>query len=141
MERWGRLMWRLGVSVWFGSIFFLFAVIAPNVFRVLPQTQAGHLVDAIFPLYDAEGIVFGALILLGALLLLGGRSNPGRWVLVGVAIANWLLAFGSWITLRQMRELADQTAKFRHLHAQSVVLSVIMFLVVLFGLAWEAWGS
>ncbi|NMP23236.1 DUF4149 domain-containing protein [Sulfobacillus harzensis] len=137
MERWGRLAWRLGVSVWLGTIFFLFVGIGPHVFTVLPASEAGHLVDAIFPVYDAEGLVFGALMILGALLLLGSRRDERRWVLVGVAIVNWLLAWASEATLRAMQHLEAGAPRFHQLHAESVIFSVAMFLLVLFGLIWD----
>lgn len=138
VERWGRLLWRLGASIWLGSIFFLFFAIAPHVFQVLPESQAGRLVDAIFPDYYADGLVFGGVMLLGALLRLGAGREVRRWVLTLVALVNWLLVWWAERILAAMSRISDATGQFHALHARSVVLSVVMFLVVLFGVVWEA---
>ncbi|MCL5116080.1 MAG: DUF4149 domain-containing protein [Firmicutes bacterium] len=138
MERWGQLFWRLGTGVWLGSIFFLFAAIAPNVFRILPGVDAGRLVDTIFPIYYAIGLVFGGLALIGALMRLGMARDRNRWVLVGIGLANMLLVLWADHILVVMNRLAANSLQFRSLHERSVVISVVVFLVVLFGMIWEA---
>ncbi len=137
VERWGRLTWRLGLSLWLGSIFFLFVAIAPNVFKVLPPAQAGRLVHAIFPVYDGEGLVLGALMLVGAGLLLGARRDLRRWILMAMTMINWLLAWWSWATLRTLQGVHESNPRFHTLHGESVVASVTMFLVGVGALVWD----
>lgn len=141
MERWGRLCWYLGLSIWLGSMFLLFAGITPNVFRVLTEAEATRLVDAIFPVYYAVGLVFGGLMLLGAILrLLAGRL-ANRWVLVAVGIVNWVLVLWADRLLPTMNRLSGTSAAFKALHHLSVVLGALTFLVTLFGLVWDVWRT
>ncbi len=138
MERWGRLMWRLGSGLWLGSIFFLFAAIAPNVFRVLPEGDAGRLVDAIFPVYYTMGLALGGLLLLGSILRLSAPTGVRSWVPTLVGIVNLLLVWWAERILAAMQRLPAASAVFHTLHQRSVSISVAVFLVMLFGVAFEA---
>lgn len=108
-----------------------------TIFKILPSRQADRLVHAIFPVYDGEGLVLGALMLVGAGLLLGARRDVRRWMFMAIAIANWLLAWWSWFTLRTLQGLAHSNPRFHTLHAESVAASAVMFLLGLGGLVWD----
>ena len=138
MERWGRLMWRIGAGVWLGSMFFLFFVIAPNVFRVLPEAMAGQLVDAIFPIYYRIGLVFGGLLLLGAAVSVGTQRVRARWVLVAAGVVNFLLVWWADRILAHMTRLASTRALFHALHQRSLIIGAASFVVILFAVVFEA---
>lgn len=138
MERWGRLMWRLGSGLWLGSIFFLFVAIAPNVFRVLPESAAGRLVDTIFPVYYTMGLALGGLLLLGSILRMRAPAGGRSWVPVMVGIVNLLLVWWADRILAAIHRIPPASATFHALHQRSVAISVAVFLVMLFGVAFEA---
>lgn len=140
VERWGRLFWRVAGGMWLGTVFFLFFAIAPNVFRVLPSREADKLVQVLFPSYYAFGLVFGALFLLGAVLMANSMTPRRRWTFIGVGVLNWLLAVWGERTLTAMTVLAANSEAFKALHQRSIVISVGSFLVTLAGLAWESLG-
>lgn len=138
MERWGQLLFRLGTAVWLGTIFFLFFGVATVVFKVIPMPYSGRLVDAVFPIYYGIGFVFGGLLLLGALLRLGTQRLLSGYILSAVGVVNLLLVWWADVVLRRMNHVAAGSAPFRAWHQESVVISIAIFLVVLFGLVFEA---
>jgi hypothetical protein len=138
MERWGRLMWRLGSGLWLGSIFFLFVAIAPNVFRVLPESDAGRLVDAIFPVYYAMGLALGGLLLLGSVLRMRVQTGVRSWIPTIVGIINLLLVWWADRILAAMQKMSAGSAVFHAMHQRSVAISAVVFVVMLFGVVYEA---
>lgn len=138
MERWGRLLWRLGSGIWLGSMFFLFVAIAPNVFRVLGDNLGGRLVDAMFPTYYAIGLGSGGMLLLGAVLSMGTHRGWSRWALVAVGVVNFLLIWWAVRILAVMHRISPSGALFHSLHQRSVAISTVSFVIILFGIVWES---
>ena len=72
------LMW-LSLIVWLGGIIF-FAILAPNVFAVLPSRQlAGNVVGRMLPILHWMGIASGLLFLICSLIysrITAGDSHP-----------------------------------------------------------------
>ena len=138
MERWGRLLWRLGAGLWLGSIFFLFVAIAPNVFRVLPESDAGRLVDAIFPVYYSMGLALGGVLLIGSIMRMRVQTSGRAWALTIVGIVNLLLVWWAEHILSVMQQLPSASPAFHSLHQRSVAISLAMFVVMLCGVVFEA---
>jgi hypothetical protein len=72
------LMW-LSLIVWLGGIIF-FAVLAPNVFAVLPTRQlAGNVIGRMLPILHWMGIASGSLFLICSLIysrVTTGEAHP-----------------------------------------------------------------
>ena len=71
-------MW-LALIVWLGGIIF-FAILAPNVFAVLPTRQlAGNVVGRMLPILHWMGIASGFLFLISSLIysrVVAGEAHP-----------------------------------------------------------------
>ncbi len=50
-----RVLHLLSVSIWLGTVTFFSFVVAPTIFRTLPQQQAGDVVGALLPVYYWAG--------------------------------------------------------------------------------------
>lgn len=141
MAAWGRLFWRAGTGLWLGVQLGLFLGVVPQIFRVLPESQASRLLKSLFPSYYALGLVLGVVWLLGAVMLANKGGPRRRWVMISLALVNWFIVFWADRLLPAMGQLNAASAAFHALHQESVILSLVSFLLALAGLAGESWGS
>jgi len=133
--KWGFVV---GVAVWLGAIVFMSFLVAPAVFRTLPRAEAGQVVGAIFPGYYVLGAACGVLVVACAGGLLWSGAARGPW-LAGTALAATMLAVtlyaGGVVQPRAAALRAEihapdppptAAADFKRLHAQAMVLNVVV---------------
>ncbi len=108
-----RFLMLLSLVVWLGGIIF-FAVLAPNVFAVLPTRQlAGTVVNRMLPILHWMGIV-SALVFLGSTLVYSrispesGRGLATPHVIVIVMLLLTLIS--QFAIVPKMAGLRDQMA-------------------------------
>lgn len=87
-----KAVFWLALAVWLGEIVFFSFVVAPSVFRALPQDVAGQVVGVIFPRYYALGAVAGAIAMIAALALRAGTSATRPWSAAVLMLVLMLLA-------------------------------------------------
>jgi Domain of unknown function (DUF4149) len=116
----------------FGGMLFFAAVMAPLIFRLLPDTMAAAFIRQVFPVYY---LVMAATAMLGAAA--AAQPNTIAAALLVVVAVGFLYA-RFWIMPRVNRmrdaELAGEPGAavgFRRMHRQSVLLNVAQLLVVL----------
>jgi len=128
----------LALAVWLGTIVFHSFVVAPALFRTLPQTTAGDVVSRIFPAYYLVGYVCGAIAVAAPrYLTLSAPGEPSwRWasMIAAILLALTLVA-GAVIPPRAAalrRELPAAAAdapvrkQFRQLHQMAVVANLLV---------------
>jgi hypothetical protein len=139
-----KVLFQLTLGLWVGAIVFVSFVVAPAVFRAVPNQTAGTVMGQIFPLYYGFTIVMGIIALGSALLLRGKTSGARAWKAVVVMLAVMLAATayaGAVVSPRTRvlrpalhREPVDPRMReeFDALHRRAVQLNG---LVLLLGLA------
>ncbi len=112
-----------------GAMIFFSTVIAPTIFRVLPEADAGRLLRAIFPAYFLAN---GGLALFAAMLA-ATPMESGLLALCGIAMLS-VRAFAIPIinTTRDEMLAGDQSAslRFARWHGGTVMLNVIEMLAL-----------
>lgn len=95
MSRRAREILVLLLAAWMGAVVLFAAVVAPALFRILPERAlAGALVSQILPPLFLSGALLGALAMLGARgMVLPGRSRAAA-ASGGVLLACGLIAQG-----------------------------------------------
>jgi hypothetical protein len=145
-----RFLYLLALGVWIGEVAFFSFVVAPSVFGVLPSSDAGRVVGAIFPRYYLLGGVLATLALACALVL--GRQAPlaRAWTVAAVAIAIGLASTvyaGTVVHPHAQRVRAAAEARneapasveaFRRAHALAMILNSLALLGGLVGLGASA---
>ncbi|MCX8072697.1 MAG: DUF4149 domain-containing protein [Candidatus Binatia bacterium] len=128
-------LYLLALAIWVGTLIFHSFVVAPAVFRTLPQATAGEVVSRIFPTYYAIGYVCGALTFILPWLV-GGKEAGWRWasMIAGGMLACTLLA-GTVIHPRASAlrgklisapAESPERAQFRQLHRSAVILNLLV---------------
>jgi hypothetical protein len=122
------------LGAWLGTIVFFSFVGAPTVFDVLPEDDAGAVVNAIFPKYYVLGVALGAVALLaGAAGAATGTLGLARGVLLGAtAVGVALFAYSRWVLIPKMDAAGDRA--FERYHQRSVVLNGLTMVAVAGGL-------
>lgn len=108
-----------------GGMLFFAGGVAPNVFRVLPEAEAGRFLRALFRVYY---LVFGVGTGLAALLALGGGQTRAALLLALVAARFAVARQGLMPRINALRDRmtgGDATAgpTFSALHRTSVWLN------------------
>ena len=115
-----------------GSMLFFAAVVAPSVFRFVPEREAGIFLRGLFPRYYLWGIVLSLCMTALATFISPAVLVSSLVVLVLFVIARQVLM----PAINQARDLAKQgTAgaqeKFTSLHRLSVIINLTQMLLLL----------
>ena len=113
-----------------GVILFQTAVIAPTVFRSLGPDQAGPFLRKVFPKFFVVLVVMG---IAGAIAALASDANYQLWICL-VTLTLGLLAFLIIPMTNKSRDDGNEKL-FKKLHNASVLMTVLILVVNLFGLA------
>jgi hypothetical protein len=81
-----RYLYKLGLALWLGSLFFFAAAVAPALFKVFEPPQAGSVVRQLIPFLDTYGVL-GAVGLIGLAAVVEGRPR-GRALLRAALLAG-----------------------------------------------------
>ena len=149
-----RFLMLLALVVWLGGIVF-FAIVAPNVFAVVPtRAMAGGIIARLLTILHGMGIVAGVVFLLCSLVL--SRLSQGTfrpWAARNLLVAAMLAltcisqfyVFARMESLRRDLGVIDQVApsdprrlEFDHLHHVSTHLEggvLLLGLGVVFSIA------
>ena len=110
-----RYIYRLGLSLWLGSIFFFAAAVAPALFRTLSSAESAGVVGRLIPFLDVFGLIAGP-VLVGLAAVAEGRPRGRTAVRAGLLGAMSVLALVS---------LAVVTPKMEGLRAQAGSISAL----------------
>ena len=113
-----------------GVILFQTAVIAPTVFRSLGPDQAGPFLRKVFPKFFVVLVVMGTA---GAISALASDASYQLWICL-VTLTLGLLAFLLIPMTNKSRDDGNEKL-FKKLHNASVLMTVLILVVNLFGLA------
>ena len=113
-----------------GVILFQTAVIAPTVFRSLGPDQAGPFLRKVFPKFFVVLVVMG---IAGAISALASDASYQLWICL-VTLTLGLLAFLLIPMTKKSRDDGNEKL-FKKLHNASVLMTVLILVVNLFGLA------
>ena len=113
-----------------GVILFQTAVIAPTVFRSLGPDQAGPFLRKVFPKFFVVLVVMG---IAGAISALASDASYQLWVCL-VTLTLGLLAYLLIPMTNKSRDEGNEKL-FKKLHNASVLMTVLILVVNLFGLA------
>lgn len=113
-----------------GVILFQTAVIAPTVFRSLGPDQAGPFLRKVFPKFFVVLVVMG---IAGAISALASDANYQLWICL-VTLTLGILAYLLIPMTNKSRDDGNEKL-FKKLHNASVLMTVLILVVNLFGLA------
>ncbi len=113
-----------------GVILFQTAVIAPTVFRSLGPDQAGPFLRKVFPKFFVVLVVMGTA---GAISALASDASYQLWICL-VTLTLGLLAYLLIPMTNKSRDEGNEKL-FKKLHNASVLMTVLILVVNLFGLA------
>ena len=113
-----------------GVILFQTAVIAPTVFRSLGPDQAGPFLRKVFPKFFVVLVVMG---IAGAISALASDASYQLWICL-VTFTLGLLAYLLIPMTNKSRDEGNEKL-FQKLHNASVLMTVLILVVNLFGLA------
>ena len=113
-----------------GVILFQTAVIAPTVFRSLGPDQAGPFLRKVFPKFFVVLVVMG---IAGAISALASDASYQLWICL-VTLTLGLLAFLIIPMTNKSRDDGNEKL-FKKLHNASVLMTVLILVVNLLGLA------
>ena len=132
---WQALEWVLAV-LWFGSLWTLGLLVAPTLFRLLPDNRAlaGTLAGHLFTLESWLGLVCGGVLLI-LTIAQSGRYFTWRSAVLGTMLALIVLSeFGVRPLLAELKAQGlVQSAAFGRWHAVSALLYLVNSLL---GLVW-----
>ena len=113
-----------------GVILFQTAVIAPTVFRSLGPDQAGPFLRKVFPKFFVVLVVMG---IAGAISALASDASYQLWICL-VTLTLGLLAYLLIPMTNKSRDEGNEKL-FKKLHNASVLMTILILVVNLFGLA------
>lgn len=113
-----------------GVILFQTAVIAPTVFRSLGPDQAGPFLRKVFPKFFVVLVVMG---IAGVISALASDASYQLWICL-VTLTLGLLAYLLIPMTNKSRDEGNEKL-FKKLHNASVLMTVLILVVNLFGLA------
>ena len=113
-----------------GVILFHTAIIAPTVFRGLEPDQAGPFLRKVFPKFF---VVLAVLGVVGAISSLVGGATLQLWIFL-ITLALGTLAYLLIPMTNKSRDEGNEKL-FKKLHNASVIMTVLILIVNLFGLA------
>lgn len=138
MQRFLAVIYLLAVAVWVGTLIFQSFIVAPTLFRLLPQSTAGDVVAKIFPLYYVIGYICGSIATVAPWLLSGAANNRNAVTWASGVAAFMLLAtiVGGGVihpraaalrsTLATAPANSPERAQFRRLHGAAVVANLLV---------------
>ena len=112
-----------------GVILFQTAIIAPTVFRSLGPDQAGPFLRKVFPKFFVVLVVMG---IAGAISALASDASYQLWICL-VTLTLGLLAYQLIPMTNKSRDEGNEKL-FKRLHNASVLMTVLILVVNLFGL-------
>ena len=113
-----------------GVILFQTAIIAPTVFRSLGPDQAGPFLRKVFPKFFVVLVVMG---IAGAISALASDASYQLWICL-VTLTLGILAYLLIPMTNKSRDDGNEKL-FKKLHNASVLMTVLILVVNLFGLA------
>ena len=113
-----------------GVILFQTAIIAPTVFRGLEPDQAGPFLRKVFPKFF---VVLAAMGVVGAISSLVGGATFQLWIFL-ITLVLGTLAYLLIPMTNKSRDEGNEKL-FKKLHNASVIMTVLILIVNLFGLA------
>ena len=111
-----------------GLIVYQSAIVAPNVFRLLPQEQSSLFLRTIFPRFFLIIVVFSLLGNLCALIYLNWSSA----IICGISASLSLVAYVLIPMTNRSRDQGND-AKFNRLHLTSVMITMAIMLLSILG--------
>ena len=113
-----------------GVILFQTAVIAPTVFRSLGPDQAGPFLRKVFPKFFVVLVVMG---IAGAISALASDASYQLWI----CLVTFTLGLSAYLLIPMTNKSRDEGNEklFKKLHNASVLMTVLILVVNLFGLA------
>ena len=124
----GTLLLIVAAGTWIGAIVFQSAVVAPTVFVDLDESAARVFLRRLFPRFFKLGLVCGALMLVG--LVLVGFDAPKALPIAALTIAMLVLEAASLKMVPAINAARDAgaagKARFDRLHRLSVLFTVVI---------------
>jgi hypothetical protein len=139
-------VYLLCLGCWLGAMVFFSIFMMPVVFRVLPISETGKLVSAVFPRYYLVGYVAGIISVVLSTYFILVRGSRLWWTLAALALVIALaLTFYAGAVVRPkadaLRPVSSElnpdparTAEFDRLHRLSVMLNGVVMLLDLLAL-------
>jgi hypothetical protein len=126
----------VAIAVWVGSEVFFSLIVAPVLFRVLSQYNAGRVICALFPQYYLIGIVCGLIAISSLIGLAIWRSMWSNTVtlellLLSIMVLITIYARQSLLPRINLAREAGEAEKgrFRRLHWESVILNAVVLVL------------
>lgn len=126
-----ELVTDLTLGTWFGAMVFFSFVGAPTTFAVLGSSDAGPVVNAIFPTYYVMGIGLGLVALASILTrgILAQRVVPAGVAAGTTAVAVLTAGYARYRLIPRMEAAGDEA--FDRYHDRSVRLNAVALFAVL----------
>jgi len=150
MTTFTHFVYLFGLVFWIGSILFFSFFTAPVLFKTLDRSQAGEVIEVLFPRYYGIGYVCAGLILAALLLNWPALSmlKLGIWGVMAAGTFYTGLAINPRVRglkeqMKSARKAADKKpleARFQSLHSLAVKLNAAVLLAGL-GLLWATAGG
>jgi len=134
----------LSMVLWTGSIVFFSFFVAPALFRVLGQEEAGKAVRSVFPRYYLLGIVCGVTLACvqlgrGVLYYWGGMILPSLVLFILLTLVGIYARQMLTPAINAARDAGTaQKPRFDALHRRSVMLNGFVLLLLMLYLIWMA---
>ncbi len=138
MQRLLAAVYFLAIAVWVGTVVFHSFVVAPTLFRSLPQATAGDVVARIFPTYYLLGYVCGVITTIVPWLLWNPTTGqrPLSWASVVAAVMLLATLIGGTVIHPRAAALRPRLAnaavdsperiQFRQLHTAAVTANLLV---------------
>jgi len=145
-----HFIYLFGLVFWIGSILFFSFFTAPVLFKTLDRSQAGEVIEVLFPRYYGIGYVCAGLIL--AALLFNWPALPplklGIWSVMAAGTFYTGFAINPRVhdlkeKMKTARKPADKKPleeRFQSLHSLAVKLNAAVLLAGI-GLVWTTAGG
>lgn len=118
------------LGAWLGAMAFFSFGVAPRVFAVLDEGDAGRVVNDVFPRYYVVGVALGGAGTLAGVArgAVGGFDAAVLALVALAALATATAAYARWVLIPKMDEAGEDA--FQQYHRQSVLLNGVAMLAV-----------
>ena len=108
-----------------GVMFFFSFVLAPMIFKILDEKNAGKFVRKIFPYYYFVNLVFLSVVVV--LFLYISKNNFELYIAISLVIS---FIFAQFFLMPFINNLKDKNEKnkFKYVHALSVLLNFVQMI-------------